>query len=72
MRDMTKAQFAKALEHYGFRHEAIGYYRIDGTGTSVYARNGGVSRRAQLAYLINEANRIALTAEDVARIAEAK
>jgi hypothetical protein len=55
-RDLTKAQFDAACARHGFRHEFMGYYNV-GHGLSVYARNAGDNRRAQLAYLIREAQK---------------
>lgn len=56
VRDLTKAQFDAACERRGFKREFMGYYNV-GHGLSVYARNAGDNRRAQLAYLIREAQR---------------
>lgn len=56
MRDLTKRQFDAACERHEFKREFMGYYNV-GHGVSVYARNAGNSRRAQLAYLIREARK---------------
>lgn len=48
--DMRESDFRRALEKHGIRRELIGYYNVG--GACVYARNGGDSRRAQLAYLL--------------------
>lgn len=57
-RDMTAAQFAKQLARLGITRGCFGggYYDV-GDGLHVYARNGGESRREQLAYLIREQTR---------------
>jgi len=54
MRDMTKRQFAEACKRHGFAPGLWGYYELGDTGVLVYARNGGDTRRAQLAYMIHE------------------
>jgi hypothetical protein len=51
-RDMTLKQFAAALDEAEITPGLFGYYDIGG-GLSIYARNGGPSRREQLAYLLN-------------------
>lgn len=57
MRDMTKEQFRKACEKYGFTSDGfLGYYQI-GNGRSVSIHNAGNNRRKQLAYLIRESNK---------------
>lgn len=54
MRDMTKAQFAAALERHGMKPVGfMGYVElgIEGMRTSVSVHNAGTNRRNQLAYL---------------------
>ena len=51
-RDMTKARFRSALERHGIKPDRFGYYLLSDGKTLVYARNGGDSRREQLAYLL--------------------
>lgn len=57
MRDLTKMQFAAALARNGIRPDAMGYYSVT-SKSLVYAANGGDTRRAQLAYLLQEQRRI--------------
>jgi hypothetical protein len=57
-RDMTKAQFQAACKKHGFVKEPfMGYYRLP-SGTSVSIWNAGPSRREQLAYLIQQNEKI--------------
>jgi len=58
IRDLSRTQFEAALARHGFRREAFGYVYV-GHGLSVYARNAGENRRAQLAYLIQASERAA-------------
>ena len=56
-RDLTFDQYREALKRNGMEMEALGYVCVLRTPTralSCYARNGGVRRRDQLAYLIRE------------------
>lgn len=59
-RDMTVAQFNKALAKHGMKWTALGYVCVRDNGKSrvcVYPGNAGPRRRAQLAYLIRERDR---------------
>ena len=56
-RDMTEPQFKAACKRHGFRHDYFGYYEV-WSGHLIYARNGGTSRREQLAYLLKERERL--------------
>ena len=52
-RDLTRDQFLRRLDHYGFTPEGfMGYYRLPGSSVCVSALNGGRRRRDQLAYLL--------------------
>jgi hypothetical protein len=53
VRDMTRAQFRAALKRNGIKQGAFGYFDVTDR-LMVYARNGGDSRRAQIAYLIRK------------------
>lgn len=53
--DMREADFRRALKRHGIRRELMGYYDVG--GACVYARNGGESRRQQLAYLLKAQRR---------------
>lgn len=53
MRDITKRHFSEALTRRNIKSAHLGYYHVT-DNVSVYARNGGHTRRAQLAYLITE------------------
>ena len=57
MRDLTKAQYAAALARNGIKPDAMGYYYVTDAAL-VYAANGGDTRRARLAYLLQEQRRI--------------
>ena len=48
-RDLSQAEFMRAIEKRGIKPDFCGYYDVG--GTLVYARNGGDKRRSQLAYL---------------------
>lgn len=56
-RDMSRAEFERAIERHGFKPRLFGYYEV-AKGVSVYAPNGGDKRRSQLAYLMQERNRV--------------
>lgn len=56
-RDLTKAQFTKKLEANGIRLDAFGFYSVC-KNALVYSKNGGNTRREQLAYLLAEQRRI--------------
>lgn len=54
-RDMTKGQFRKECERYGFKPTGfLGYYRLPDVAVEVSVLNAGSRRRSQLAYLIRE------------------
>lgn len=58
MRDMTLKQFRAALDRHGFRLVGfMGYVDIGG-GVSVCYLNAGNNHRAQLAYLLQQKERI--------------
>ena len=57
MRDLTQAQFENALKRNGMKREMFGYVHV-AEQSSVYPRNAGRNRRAQLAYLLRERERI--------------
>lgn len=50
-KDMTYVAFIEALESRGIRLGLFGYYYVT-ENRLVFGRNGGNSRREQLAYLI--------------------
>jgi hypothetical protein len=54
--DMTRPQFARECAKRGIRPDLLGWYYVT-PSRLVWARNGGNTRRAQLAYLIREQNR---------------
>ena len=56
-RDLTKTQYAAALARNGIKPDAMGYYQVTAAAL-VYAANGGNTRRARLAYLLQEQRRI--------------
>lgn len=60
-RDMTERQFREACERRGFvTHGIMGYYTLGDTGVQVSVLNAGTTnRRACLAYLIRQHDRIA-------------
>ena len=58
-RDLTKAQFEAACKRQGFGpREMMGYRDVGIGGVLVCAENAGPNRRAQLAYLIQEHDRL--------------
>ena len=56
MRDLTQKQFEEALKRHSIKKGLFGYYKIT-SKCLVYAKNGGDSKRAQIAYLIKEQKR---------------
>ena len=69
IRDMTKAQFDTAIQRWGFKPTGfMGYYNLPepNSHVSVSKFNAGDNRRAQLAYLIQEAERCAKEKEKAA------
>ena len=63
MKDMTKRAFLDACKRRGFKGTGfLGYFEI-GNGVSVSVLNAGPTRREQLAYLIQAANRAQATRE---------
>ena len=58
MRDMTNKQFLAACQRRGFRFQGFMGYVTVARGVSVSILNAGPNRRAQLAYLIQNAERI--------------
>ena len=56
-KDLTRAQYAGALARNGIRPDVMGYYYVTPVSL-VYAANGGNTRRARLAYLLQEQRRI--------------
>lgn len=59
--DFSEAVFQKRLKEYGFRPRWMGYYSLpaDGHNTRVCILNAGPTRREQLAYLIQQNNKVA-------------
>ena len=58
-RDMTEKQFLNALNKHGMvQLPYMGYVRMPDKRTQVSRLNGGDTRRAQLAYLLREWERI--------------
>ena len=51
-RDLTRAQFAKALDANDFDLPIFGYVQDRQTGVQYYGPNAGPRRRDQLAYLL--------------------
>jgi hypothetical protein len=59
-RDLTKAQFNRLIEKYGFKPAGfMGYYSLPEphSATNVSAYNAGNRRRSQLAYLLAQARK---------------
>lgn len=62
-RDMSKAEFLKALERNGFRNTVLGLWFEDTTGTTVtyggiVTSKGKLLRRETIAHLIRSRDRI--------------
>lgn len=57
MRDLTKQQFDAAIRRHGFQRQPLGYFMVDDR-TAVCAANAGPVRRDQLAYLLQERDRV--------------
>lgn len=56
-RDLSRAQFVRAMERYGFRaHGVFGYWSLPVPchNTSVSEYNGGDRLRSRLAYMLNQ------------------
>jgi len=53
-RDLTDKQFKAAMIRNGFKPELFGYWRILGTETSIFPRNGGPRKRDQLAWALEQ------------------
>jgi len=62
MRDLTQKQFDESLNRHNIKKGLFGYYEVN-PKCLVYGRNGGDSKRAQLAYLIKEQKKDAVKNE---------
>lgn len=57
MRDLTREQYRKRMEAHGFKREPfMGYWAFN--GVCISDLNGGDNRRAKLAYMLKEKDRI--------------